>query len=135
MTRSLPRARALARKCGRAALVAGALLALLLTQPVINALSPGNAVLDEARNYDRRIAHNRDFKAPDRPLSVAGTPLAAVRELSLTRDDEFGTVRTVSSAITYLTGARPGEDPMQVALDFVSDPSVLDVLGLTAADL
>ena len=133
MNRPLPR---LARRVLVTALAAGALLALRPTHTDVNALPAGNAetLLDEARNFDRRIEYNRGYRAPDRAVSVPSA-LAGVPDLDLSRDDAFGTTRTLSSLTTYLTGARPGDDAMKVALDFVSDPANLELLGLTPGDL
>ena len=133
MNRSLPR---LARRVLVTALAGGALLALRPTHTDVNALPAGNAetLLDEARNFDRRIEYNRGYRAPDRAVAVP-SELAGVPDLDLSRDDAFGTTRSLSSLTTYLTGARPGDDAMKVALDFVSDPANLELLGLTAADL
>ena len=68
MTKFLRRIGALARPWGRTALAGAALLALTFTQPVANAIQSGNAdaVLGEARNYDRRIEHNRGFRVARR---------------------------------------------------------------------
>jgi extracellular elastinolytic metalloproteinase len=133
MNRSLPR---LARRVLVTALAGSALLALRPTHTDVNALPAGNAetLLDEARNFDRRIEYNRGYRAPDRALAVPSA-LAGVPDLDLSRDDAFGTTRSVSSLTTYLTSQRPGEDAMKVALDFVGDPANLDLLGLTAGDL
>src|SRR5688572_32466485 len=108
MKRSLP---PLARRVLLAASAGAALLALRPAQSDVNALPSGNAEsqLGEARNFDRRIEYNRGFRAPaaSRAVPVA---LAAVPDLDLSRDDAFGTTRSVSSLTTYLTAARPGED-------------------------
>ena len=76
MTKSLRRIGALARPWGRAALAAGALLALTLTQPAAVAIQPGNvdAVLSEARNYDRRLDLNAGFKAAAVDVTGARSP-------------------------------------------------------------
>ena len=125
---------------GAPALAAGALLALTLTQTIAVAIQPGNvdAVLNEARNYDRRLDLNAGLKAAaaDAPLALAAvSPLAAARDLTLTRDDDFGTVHTVTSPLTYVTAARKGEDPMTIAREFVGDPAMQALLGLSADDL
>jgi extracellular elastinolytic metalloproteinase len=119
-----------------AALAGVALLAMRPTPTDVNALPSGNAetLLGEGRNFDRRIEFNRGFRAPDTLLPFPGA-LAAVPDLDLSRDDAFGTTRSVSSLTTYLTAARPGEDAMKVALDFVGDRATQDLLGLTAGDL
>lgn len=133
MNRSLPR---LARRVAVTALAGGALLALRPTHIDVNALPAGNAdaLPSEGRNFDRRIEYNRGYRAPDRSFAVPGA-LAGVPDLDASRDDAFGTTRSLSSFTTYLTGTRPGDDAMKVALDFVSDPANLDVLGLTPSDL
>jgi extracellular elastinolytic metalloproteinase len=133
MNRSLP---PIARRVLLTALCGGALLALRPANTDVNALPAGNAeaALDEARNYDRRIEYNRGYRAPEAPLRVPDA-LAAVPDLDLSRDDAFGTTRSVLSLTTYLTGPRRGEDAMTVALDFVGDPANLDLLGLTPSDL
>ena len=145
MTQSLPRIGALARTWGRLALAAGALLALTLTQPAAVAIQPGNVdtVLNEARNYDRRLELNAGLQAglkaaapAEAPVALAAaSPLAAARDLTLTRDDDFGTVRTVTSPLAYLTAARKGDDPMAITREFVGDPAVQALLGLSADDL
>ena len=139
MTQSLPRIGALARTWGRLALAAGALLALTLTQPAAVAIQPGNVdtVLNEARNYDRRLELNAGLQAglkaaapAEAPLALAAaSPLAAARDLTLTRDDDFGTVRTVTSPLAYLTAARKGDDPMAITREFVGDPAVQALLA------
>jgi len=127
-------------------LAAGALLALTLTQPAAVAIQPGNvdSVLNEGRNYDRRLDLDAGLKAAavaapaaiDAPGALASVPaLAAARDLTLTRDDDFGTVRTLTSPLAYLTAARKGEDPMAIAREFVGDPAVQALLGLSADDL
>ncbi|MET0553481.1 MAG: M36 family metallopeptidase [Vicinamibacteria bacterium] len=129
MNRSLSPA---ARRVLLAVSAGAALLAMRPGQTDVNALPSGNAEsLGEARNYDRRIELNRGFRAPARATAVLAT-LAGVRDLDVSRDDAFGTARSVSSLTTYLTDARPGEDAMKVALDFVGDGSLL---GLTPGDL
>ena len=57
----------LARRILLAASAGGALLAMRPAQTDVNALPSGNAdsQLGEARNFDRRIEHNRGFRAPD----------------------------------------------------------------------
>src|SRR5688572_15714745 len=110
------------------AMSAGALL--LAMRPAhndVNALPSGSDLLGEARNFDRRIEHNRGFRAPDSALAVPSA-LAAVPDLDLSRDGALGTTRSVSSLTTYLTAARPGEDALEVALDFVRDPATLVLL-------
>ena len=64
MNRSLPR---LARRVLVTALAGSALLALRPTHTDVNALPAGNAetLLDEARNFDRRIEYNSGYRAPD----------------------------------------------------------------------
>src|SRR5687767_7755484 len=129
MNRFLP---PLARRVLLAMSAGALLLALRPAQGDVNALPSGNAEsLGEARNFDRRIEHNRGFSAPAR-AAIVPPALAAVPDLDLSRDDAFGTTRSVSSLTTYLTAARPGEDAMKVALDFVGDGSAL---GLTPGDL
>jgi extracellular elastinolytic metalloproteinase len=133
MTRSLP---PIVKRCAFAA--AG--VALLATPPAhttVSALQAGNAdqLAGESRNYDRRIEYNRGYRAPA-ALRQVPAALAAVRDLDLSTDEDLGTVRSVSSLTTYLTAAgRKGDEPMSVALDFVSDPAMLDLLGLTPQDL
>jgi extracellular elastinolytic metalloproteinase len=129
MNRFLP---PLARRVLLAMSAGALLLALRPAQGDVNALPSGNAEsLGEARNFDRRIEHNLGFKAPAR-AAIVPAALAAVPDLDLSRDEAFGTTRSVSSLTTYLTAARPGEDAMKVALDFVGDGSAL---GLTPGDL
>src|SRR6185503_16546902 len=139
MTQSLRRIEALAKPLGRAALAAGALLALTFTQPTANAIQSGNAAAlpGEARHYDRRIERNRGFRAAAPAQIAAATvpSLAGASDLRLTRDTDFGTVRSVSSTLGYLTPARSGEDAMTVATDFRADPAVQQMLGLRADDL
>jgi extracellular elastinolytic metalloproteinase len=133
MNRSLP---PFARRVLLAVSAGALLLALRPAQSDVNALPSGSAesVLGEARNFDRRIDHNRGFRAPEAPRAVPAA-LAAVPDLDLSRDDTFGTTRSVSSLTTYLTEARPGVDAMKVALDFVGDPGTQGLLGLTPGDL
>ena len=127
MTQSLRRIGALARTWGRLALAAGALLALTLTQPAAVAIQPGNvdAVLNEARNYDRRLDLDAGLKAAavaaiDAPGALASVPaLAAARDLTLTRDDDFGTVRTLTSP------ARPQEEHCRCIRRIVGTSSFL----------
>ena len=138
MTKSLLEFKALSRAWGRTALAGGALLALGLTQPGVNAIQPGDAesILSEPRNYDRRLSLARTRRNVAAPLAAsAAAPLAGIAELRLTRDDDFGTVRSVSSGLSYLTEARSGEDAMTVAVDYISEPAVQAMLGLTADDL
>ena len=70
MMKSLHRIEVLARTWGRTALAAVALLALILTQTIAVAIQPGNvdSVLNEARNYDRRLDLNRGLKAIEEAL-------------------------------------------------------------------
>jgi extracellular elastinolytic metalloproteinase len=124
----------LARRLLLAASAGAALLAMRPAHHGVNALPSGNAEsLGEARNYDRRIEYNRGFRAPARTAGVPAA-LAAVPDLHLSRDDAFGTTRSVSSLTTYLTDARPG-DAMEVALEFVGDAGTQGLLGLTPGDL
>ena len=62
-----------------------------------------------------------DFRASAQLSVGIELELQLVRphDLDLSRDDAFGTTRSVSSLTTYLTPARRGGDPMKVALDFV----------------
>ena len=132
MNRSLP---PFARRILLAATAGAALLALRPAQTDVNALPSGNAEsLGEARNFDRRIEFNVGFRAPDASRTVPAA-LAAVPDLDLSRDDAFGTTRSLSSLTTYLTAARPGVDAMKVALDFVGDAGTQGLLGLTPGDL
>jgi extracellular elastinolytic metalloproteinase len=132
MTRSLP---PIVRRCALASAVGLALLATMPTPTDVNALPGGSdAVTSESRNYDRRIEYNRGFRAPDAGLRVPEA-LAAVPDLDLSRDEAFATTRSVSSLTTYLTAARPGDDHLKVALEFVQDRAQLDLLGLTDQDL
>ena len=124
----------LARRVLLAASAGVALLAMRPAQNDVNALPSGNAEsLGEARHYDRRIEYNRGFRAPER-AAIVPAALAGVPDLDVSRDEAFGTTRSVSSLTTYLTAARSG-DATKVALDFVGDAGTQDLLGLTPADL
>ncbi|MEL7059023.1 MAG: M36 family metallopeptidase, partial [Acidobacteriota bacterium] len=91
---------------------------------------------DHSHNYDARIERAATLKAvaPSADQTRALSALrATVPELSAELSPEFGTVRSLSSHMGYLTEADPRGDAMAIGLDFVR--ANLNAFGLTEADL
>src|SRR5262245_49719816 len=95
-------------------------VAVVPNQP---ARTQGAAVEDGNHNFDRRLAHNSNFKAARAMASssVAAESLASeVSDLAVNEDETTGVVSSLSSHTGYLTGARSGE-PMAIAVGYVRD--------------
>jgi extracellular elastinolytic metalloproteinase len=91
---------------------------------------------DENRNFDARVRLHPG-RAPVVPAGPNESALAALRQampdLQVDRDPATGAVRSLYNPGGALSGAHPGEDPLEVAKSFLYAHT--DGLGLSAADL
>jgi len=98
------------------------------------AVAPSTPALNEGRAFDARVEFNKAFtvEQPAAQVSALETVRGAVPDLAVGYDDRFGTVRTLGSHTSYLSGPSDA-DPMDAALAFVR--TNLAALGLSAADV
>ncbi len=92
-------------------------------------------VMDENRNYDWRISHNRDFHAsPSHTQREAlEVPAQENKDLMVSFDEISGVTRTLYRRNGYLSPAASQRDALDIGVDFIEDH--LALLGLNEADL
>jgi extracellular elastinolytic metalloproteinase len=113
-------------------------LLLLSLGGVGAAVGAGPAKVDPAappRHYDARIEFNRTFRAvrPKGAQDAVRSLAAEIRDLAVDYDEAMATVRSLSNHVGYLTSARPGEDALAIATQYVRVN--VELLGLEEADL
>jgi extracellular elastinolytic metalloproteinase len=108
--------------------------AVLLMAGTTWAVAPTTVSLNEGRDLDARLEYNKSFALEQPAAHVAAVEQLSdtVPDLTAVFDTRFGTVRTLSSHTSYLTGPNPGA-PLDVALAYVR--ANLAVLGLSPADI